>query len=183
MAIKGLPRPQRPALSFLTSCEAACDMSEPASDPAAVESLGMFHPAEAPGAAEAAGAAGAAEAAEAAGSAGAAKASDDGAKTQKQKPRLHRSSHSFAIYIHRVLKSIHQDLWLSVRTVTILDSFVKDIFERIAEEASRLVRDSRKATLTHREIQTAVRLLLPGLLGKHAVSRGNKALSRYNRLH
>uniref|UniRef100_A0A8C0W9K2 Histone H2B n=1 Tax=Castor canadensis TaxID=51338 RepID=A0A8C0W9K2_CASCN len=33
--------------------------------------------------------------------------------------------------------------------------------------------------LTSREIQTAVRLLLPGELAKHAVSEGTKAVTKY----
>jgi hypothetical protein len=32
---------------------------------------------------------------------------------------------------------------------------------------------------TSREIQTAVRLLLPGELAKHAVSEGTKAVTKY----
>uniref|UniRef100_A0A2I3TGI4 Histone H2B n=3 Tax=Pan TaxID=9596 RepID=A0A2I3TGI4_PANTR len=48
----------------------------------------------------------------------------------------------------------------------IMNSFLNDIFERIAGEASRL-------------IQTAVRLLLPGELAKHAVSEGTKAVTKY----
>ncbi|KAH7641615.1 hypothetical protein HUG17_4660 [Dermatophagoides farinae] len=31
----------------------------------------------------------------------------------------------------------------------------------------------------HREVQTAVRLLLPGELAKHAVSEGTKAVTKY----
>ncbi|ELK17880.1 Histone H2B type 1-B [Pteropus alecto] len=60
-----------------------------------------------------------------------------------------------------------------------MDSFVKDMFQRIAEEASRLARKTRRATMTSRDIQTAVRLLLLGELGKHAVSEGTKAILRY----
>lgn len=39
---------------------------------------------------------------------------------------------------------------------------------------------NKKSTLTSREIQTAVRLLLPGELAKHAVSEGTKAVTKYN---
>jgi hypothetical protein len=38
---------------------------------------------------------------------------------------------------------------------------------------------NKKSTLTSREIQTAVRLLLPGELAKHAVSEGTKAVTKY----
>uniref|UniRef100_A0A914PWU5 Histone H2B n=1 Tax=Panagrolaimus davidi TaxID=227884 RepID=A0A914PWU5_9BILA len=48
-------------------------------------------------------------------------------------------------------------------------------FERIASEASRLRHYNKRSTISSREIQTAVRLILPGELAKHAVSEGTKA--------
>ncbi len=45
-----------------------------------------------------------------------------------------------------------------------MNSFINDIFERIAGESGRLVRYQKKATLSSREIQTSIRLLLPGFL-------------------
>ncbi len=49
--------------------------------------------------------------------------------------------------------------------------------ERIAAEASRLAHYNKRQTISSREIQTAVRLLLPGELAKHAVSEGTKAVT------
>ena len=60
-----------------------------------------------------------------------------------------------------------------------MNSFVNDIFERIAGEASRLAHYNKCLTISSREIQTAVRLLLPGELAKHAVSEGTKAVTKY----
>uniref|UniRef100_A0A3B3THM5 Histone H4 n=1 Tax=Poecilia latipinna TaxID=48699 RepID=A0A3B3THM5_9TELE len=57
------------------------------------------------------------------------------------------------------------------KTVTAMD--------RIASEASRLAHYNKRSTITSREIQTAVRLLLPGELAKHAVSEGTKAVTKY----
>ena len=37
----------------------------------------------------------------------------------------------------------------------------------------------KKGTLSSREIQTAVRLILPGELAKHAVSEGTEAVIKY----
>ena len=56
--------------------------------------------------------------------------------------------------------------------MTIMNNFVNDIFERIAGESSRLAQYNKRSTIASREIQTAVRLLLPGELAKHAVSEG-----------
>ena len=38
---------------------------------------------------------------------------------------------------------------------------------------------NKRSTIISREIQTAVRLLLPGELAKHAVSEGTKAVTKY----
>ncbi len=61
--------------------------------------------------------------------------------------------------------------------MSVMNSFVNDIFERIASEASRLNHYNKRSTIRSREIQTAVRLLLPGELAKHAVSEGTKAVT------
>ena len=62
----------------------------------------------------------------------------------------------------------------------ILNSFVNDIFERIASEASKLASYNKKSTISSREIQTSVRLILPGELSKHAISEGTKAVTKFN---
>jgi histone H2B len=77
--------------------------------------------------------------------------------------------------------------------MAILNSFVNDIFERIASEASSTSRSShithllikyaelaaysKKSTISSREIQTSVRLILPGELAKHAISEGTKSVT------
>ena len=50
------------------------------------------------------------------------------------------------------------------------------------DQASKLCRYSKKKTLSSREIQTSVRLMLPGELSKHAVSEGTKAVTKYTGL-
>ena len=95
-------------------------------------------------------------------------------------PRRRRArKESFSIYIYKVLKQVHPDTGISSKAMGILNSFVNDIFERIATEASRLAKYNKKATISSREIQTAIRLLLPGELAKHAVSEGTKAVTKY----
>ncbi|CAM9688795.1 unnamed protein product, partial [Heterosigma akashiwo] len=68
---------------------------------------------------------------------------------------------------------------ISKRGMSIMNSFINDIFERIAGEAGKLSRYNKKMTLSSREIQTAVRLMLPGELAKHAVSEGTKAVTKF----
>ena len=86
---------------------------------------------------------------------------------------------SYSSYIYKVLKQVHPETGISKKGISILNSFVNDIFDRIALEASKLAKYNKKATLSSREVQTAVRLLLPGELAKHAVSEGTKAVTKF----
>ena len=95
------------------------------------------------------------------------------------KKRRKSRKESYSIYIYKVLKQVHPDTGISSKAMSIMNSFVNDIFERIATEGSRLAHYNRKHTITSREIQTAVRLHLPGELSKHAVSEGTKAVTKY----
>ena len=93
-----------------------------------------------------------------------------------------------------VLKQVHPDTGISNKTMAILNSFVNDIFERIATEASskrpfifdfpmeadrasELVAYSKKSTISSHEIQMAVRLILPSELAKHTISEGTKSVT------
>ena len=96
---------------------------------------------------------------------------------QRRKRKIRKESYS--IYIYKVLKQVHPETGISSKAMSIMNSFVNDIFERVATEASRLAHYNKKHTITSREIQTAVRLLLPGELSKHAVSEGTKAVTKY----
>uniref|UniRef100_G1PGU9 Core Histone H2A/H2B/H3 domain-containing protein n=1 Tax=Myotis lucifugus TaxID=59463 RepID=G1PGU9_MYOLU len=98
---------------------------------------------------------------------------------RRRRRRRRPTYDSFAAYFPKVLRKVHADLSLSQRAVSVLDSLVKDVFERIGEEAKLLVRSNNRATLTSRDIQTAVRLLLPHQLGRHALSQGTRAVLRY----
>ena len=87
---------------------------------------------------------------------------------------------SYSSYIYKVLKQVHPDTGISKKGMSIMNSFINDIYEKVAVEASKLVRYNKKHTLSSREVQTAVRLLLPGELAKHAVSEGTKAVTKYS---
>ena len=93
--------------------------------------------------------------------------------------RKKKRTESFSMYIYKVLKQVHPDTGVSKKAMSIMNSFVNDIFGRVAGEAGKLVTYSSSKTLTSREIQTAIRLILPGELAKHAVSEGTKAVTKY----
>ena len=78
-----------------------------------------------------------------------------------KKKKAKKNVESYMIYILEVLKQVHPDIGVSSKTMGIMNSFINDIFEKLDQEASRLARYNKKPTITSREIQTAVRLVLP----------------------
>jgi histone H2B len=85
----------------------------------------------------------------------------------------------FLNFVACVWLQVHPDNGISSKAMGIMNSFINDIFEKLAQEAARLARYNKKPTITSREIQTAVRLILPGELAKHAVSEGTKAVTKF----
>ena len=98
---------------------------------------------------------------------------------RKAGQKVKKAKQSFKIYVYKVLKQVHPDTGISSKAMNIMNSMVNDMFDRVASEASKLAKYNKKATISSREIQTAVRLLLPGELAKHAVSEGTKAVTKY----
>jgi len=60
-----------------------------------------------------------------------------------------------------------------------MNNFINDIFKKLAQESSRLARYNKKPTITSREIQTTVRLVLHGELAEHVVSEGTKVVTKF----
>ncbi|XP_035670061.1 late histone H2B.L4-like [Branchiostoma floridae] len=94
------------------------------------------------------------------------------------KPRRRRETFGFCI--NKVLKLLHPDMGLSTKAVAIVNCFVNDILERIAAEASFLASYNKRCTISSREIQTAVRLILPGYLAKFSAIEGTKAIRNFS---
>ena len=86
---------------------------------------------------------------------------------------------TYSTYIFKVMKQVHPEIGISRKAMSIMNSFVNDAFTRIATEAGRLCTYSGTRTCDARAVQSAIRLVLPGELAKHAVSEGTKAVTKY----
>ncbi|KAM0927567.1 hypothetical protein ACQ4PT_002796 [Festuca glaucescens] len=98
---------------------------------------------------------------------------------KKGKKKAKKSVETYKIYIFKVLKQVHPDIGISSKAMSIMNSFINDIFEKLAGKAAKLARYNKKPTITSWEIQTSVRLVLSGELAKHAVSEGTKAVTKF----
>ena len=65
-------------------------------------------------------------------------------KTDKKRKR--RRKESYSIYIYKVLRQVHRDTGISSKAMSIMNSFVNDIFDRIAAESSRLAHYNKRST-------------------------------------
>lgn len=113
--------------------------------------------------------------------AGKAPAKKTAKKTASGAGKRRRSRHeSYSSYIFKVLRQCHPEVNISKKAMAIMNSFVNDIFERVAGEASKIAAYNKRSTISSKEIQTSVRLILPGELAQHAVSDGIKAVAKYD---
>ena len=90
-----------------------------------------------------------------------------------------RNTTTYSSYIFKVLKQVHPEMSISRKSMLVMNCFVSDLCEKIAAEAAKLGKYNKKQTLSSRTLQTAVRLVLPGELAKHAVSEGTKAVTKF----
>ena len=105
----------------------------------------------------------------------------DSSLTPKVGKRVYKRKHkeTYGRFIYKILRQIHPDSGISAKAMSIMNSFVIDIFEKLAGEASRLAQHMKRPTLISRDIQSSVNLILPGELAKHAVSEGVKAVTKF----
>lgn len=98
------------------------------------------------------------------------------------KKRERSRKESYSTYVYKVLKEVHPDTGISSKAMGVMNSFL-NIFEHIASEASRLEHYNKRWTIiTSGEVQTALRLLLPGELATHAVSEGHHVCHQIHQL-
>ena len=94
---------------------------------------------------------------------------------------------NYSVYIKRVLADVSVALGkkkrMSKNALYQLNQLVNLLGKAIVEKAhflnSKELQSRSKKTISSREIQSAVRLVFPGQLAKHAVSAGNKAVTKF----
>ncbi|XP_078073834.1 histone H2B 1.2-like [Mustelus asterias] len=80
--------------------------------------------------------------------------------TKSGKKRRRSRKKSYSICIYKVMKQIHPDTGISSKAMNTMILFIT--FECITGEASCLAHYNKHSTISSQEIQTAMRLLLPG---------------------
>ena len=99
----------------------------------------------------------------------AAKVNEDG--TKKKTKRKRKESYD----INFDFLQVQPDAGVSSKAMSIMNSFVNDLFDRITLDSVHLAHTNERSTNISREIQTSVRML--GELAKQAVDEGTKFMT------
>ena len=68
------------------------------------------------------------------------KISKEGGSDLKKKKKVRKSIETYKIYLFKVLKQVHPDIGISSKAMGIMNNFINDIFEKLAQESLRLAR-------------------------------------------
>ena len=96
--------------------------------------------------------------------------------------RKRRNSEGFSVYIYKVLKeTLHSkdSKGINKKAMSILNSMVVDVLDKLAAQSTQLIRYTNKHTLSYKEIEASVKLLFPSDLAQHAIQDGRKAIGKF----
>lgn len=88
----------------------------------------------------------------------------------------------FSTYNHRLLKTLYPNTGISGPALACLDNTVIIIIEKIMFGVNKIMLHTNKKTISDREIEGVVRMILPEELAKHAISEGTKAVMKFTKL-
>eukprot|EP01060_Flectonema_neradi_P029413 TRINITY_DN4069_c0_g1_i1.p1 TRINITY_DN4069_c0_g1~~TRINITY_DN4069_c0_g1_i1.p1 ORF type:complete len:129 (+),score=34.32 TRINITY_DN4069_c0_g1_i1:49-435(+) len=106
------------------------------------------------------------------------KKSDSQSQSDKKKRSKPVKDLAYGRYVRKVIPA---DSMISKSGMEIADSFVKDMFERIAGEAGRLTAYSKKKTMDASHVIAAVKMVLPKGLAQQTMMSGARAISNYEK--
>lgn len=90
-----------------------------------------------------------------------------------------KKNHYFEIFISKVLKQISADTYLTINTKQQLNSFLCILCKYIATCAIDLTIYIKKKTISEKEINGAISMIITGELLDNSISEGNKAVNNY----
>lgn len=102
----------------------------------------------------------------------------------KQEGARRKTKYAYNNYrrgLQKVLKQVHPNTRISSRSMSMLNEIILDLHQRLCSEASVINTTNKHDFLGLRTVQTAVKLMLPGELAKHACSEGDKAVANWNK--
>lgn len=108
-----------------------------------------------------------------------AKASDDASAQKKMRKPKKAVRDRFESFIVKLLKKSHPDAGLSKAAALTADKFTRDLLHRIAGEAGRVTKFSKRTKMASKHVLAAAELVLPQAIGQEAASFAAKAVTKF----
>lgn len=86
---------------------------------------------------------------------------------------------NFSVYVYQVLKQVHPDTGMTSGSLSTINSCLKIFAKKISKMARKECQRNNVVTVSSAHVRSAVRKILAGELGKHAIAEGTKALTKY----
>lgn len=102
-------------------------------------------------------------------------------KKRKVLKKKKYSEPSYKIYIYKVLKKMDNSAGINKTSVNAMNFMLKDLFCRISEESSRLLRLNRRNTCTSKEILSATKIIAPTSISNDISKTVEMKLYAYNK--
>nr|QBK86552.1 MAG: histone 2A-domain-containing protein [Marseillevirus LCMAC102] len=99
-------------------------------------------------------------------------------KTKSQHP-LPKGQIDFRSYISKLLHQVHPDMGMNQISKDELNAAINYIGEALTEKAVQLTDQSNRVTVSASDIQSAMFLVLPEELGRHAKGEGGKSVTKF----
>lgn len=99
-------------------------------------------------------------------------------RRRQRKSKGNKIQNPYSRNIYKLLKCIYPDLSISRMAMNIMNSFIMDLIDRIASEASTLMYLSQKSTMGHNDIMSAAKLVIKSPeMSKLAIDAAKKTIS------
>lgn len=95
-------------------------------------------------------------------------------------PKTSEDQYSFSRHISKVLRQVHPDTAIKANASNELNQLIHNLAVKIVCCSNQLVMNHHVKTTSSRDISSAVSIVIPGELGKHSLSEGSKAVTKFN---
>ena len=102
---------------------------------------------------------------------------------KKKKTKSGDSDKGYSTYIYKVFKTMFTDpenkVTIAAPAMVLLNNLVRDLEDRVSNQAFKLAKFENKSTLSAKHLQTATKLIFPRDMSGAAIGEGSKATTKF----
>ena len=91
-----------------------------------------------------------------------------------------KNEDNLQIYIYRLLKQVHPEVGISRASMAVVNKMILEVYKKLATNASEMSHSIKAKGLSAKDVQSAVKLTIPGELQKHCLTEVARAVATYD---